>query len=220
MTDATRKPLAHRLNQVPLTVWLVLTVGVVFCWPWASHFAEYDRSLVGAGEVWRIVTCHLTHWNLDHLFWDTFALAVLGVMCERRTRAGWLTSLGIASVAIPLAIFFLQPEMETYRGLSGVDTALFSMLAIVTLHESWYDRDWKWLTVVCAFLAGFAGKIAFELTTGGTVFVDSAAGDFTPAPLAHLFGILVGGLVGAMHVRMGDVKGRVRNWCHSCGPVS
>jgi rhomboid family GlyGly-CTERM serine protease len=154
----------------------------------------------------------LAHWNLDHLVWDVFALAVLGVMCERRTQVGWLACLGATSVAIPTAILLLQPEMGTYRGLSGLDTALFSTLATVTLHESWSERDWKWLIVVCALLAGFAGKTAFELTTGGTIFVDSAAGDFTPAPLAHLVGVLTGGLVGVMHIRAGDVKAKVRKW--------
>jgi len=201
MTDAARKPFARYLNQVPLTVWLVLAAVGIFCCPSASRLAEYDRSLLGAGEVWRIVTCHLAHWNFDHLVWDTFALAVLGVMCERRTRAGWLICLIAASVAIPAAILLLQPEMATYRGLSGLDTALFAMLAVLVLHEKWSDRDWKQVAVVFVLLAGFAGKIAFELATGGTVFVDSAAGHFTPAPLAHLVGVLAGGFVGVMHIR-------------------
>jgi len=146
MTDSTKIPLAHCLNQVPFTVWLVLVAVGVSCWPCVSHLAEYDRGLVGAGELWRVITCHWTHWKLDHLFWDVFALVVLGLMCERRTRVGWLVCLGSASVAIPTTILLLQPEMETYRGLSGLDTALFAMLAVLMLHEKWSERDWNgWL---------------------------------------------------------------------------
>ena len=80
-----------------------------------------------------------------------------------------------------------------------MDTALFATLAVLVLHEKWSERDWKWLAVICALLAGFAGKMAFELTTGGAIFVDTAAGEFTPAPLAHLVGVLTGGLVGVAH---------------------
>jgi len=196
MNAATRKPLGYYLGQIPLTLWLVLAAVVLFFWPSANHLVEYDRRLVCGGEAWRIATCHLTHWNLDHLLWDALALGVLGVMCERRSRSRWLVCLIASAVAIPLAVLVLQPEMATYRGLSGLDTGLFTLLAVGMLREKWRDRDWTWLTIICLFIAGFAGKIVFELATGGTVFVDSTAANFTPAPLAHLVGLFVGSLVG------------------------
>jgi len=140
MNAATRKPLGCYLGQIPLTLWLVLAAVVLFFWPSANHLVEYDRRLVCAGEAWRIATCHLTHWNLDHLLWDTFALGVLGVMCERRSRSRWLVCLIASAVAIPLAVLVLQPEMATYRGLSGLDTALFTLLAVGMLREKWSER--------------------------------------------------------------------------------
>ncbi len=208
MNATTKKLFDRYLKEAPFTLWIVLAAVVLFFLPSASRLAEFDRRLVCAGEIWRIATCHITHWSLDHLLWDALALGVLGVMCERRDRARWLACLIASGVAIPLAVLVLQPEMVTYRGLSGLDTSLFTLLAVGMLREKWRDREWKWLTVVCMLIAGFAGKIVFELATGGSVFVDSTAANFTPAPLAHLIGLVVGGLVGITEIAATDNEGR------------
>ncbi|MHB8901752.1 MAG: hypothetical protein ACYC6Y_23600, partial [Thermoguttaceae bacterium] len=53
------------------------------------------------------------------------------------------------------------------------------------------DRLWAWACVV--MLAGFVGKVGFELASGGTLFVDSQASGMLPVPLVHV----VGGILGA-----------------------
>ena len=130
------------------------------------------------GEVWRIVTCHFTHFTYEQLAWDALALTCLGVACERRNRGAYHATLLASVLLIPLAVLVFDPRIETYRGLSGIDSALFALLVVST-------RNW-FLGVL------FAAKIAFEVLTGGAVFV----GDIEVVPIAHVAGALIGAAFG------------------------
>jgi rhomboid family GlyGly-CTERM serine protease len=141
---------------------------------------ELDRAAVARGEVWRLLTGHWTHWTVDHLVWDSLGFVVLAVLCETRVSRGRLL-LGVAgsALAVSAGVWFL-PEIEhiaRYRGLSGIDSALFVLLAVSLMRE----RPLAGLA-----LAAFLGKSAWEVATGSTLFVQT--GSFVPVPLAHLVG--------------------------------
>ena len=53
--------------------------------PLAAEAWEYNREAILHGEWSRILTGHLTHWNLDHLFWDATTFLLLGVACVWRS---------------------------------------------------------------------------------------------------------------------------------------
>ena len=55
------------------------------------------------------------------------------------------------------------------------------------------QRDWTSVGVYAAMLVGLIGKTLFELAGGGTLFVESA--NFTPVPIAHIAGAIVGALI-------------------------
>ena len=95
-----------------------------------SDWLQYDREAIAQGELWRLVTCHLVHFGLEHLVWDTAVFALLAVLCWRLGRVRCLVSLGAATLAIPAVLFVLQPGLPTYRGLSGLDSALFVTAAL------------------------------------------------------------------------------------------
>jgi hypothetical protein len=85
-----------------------------------------------------------------------------------------------------------MPALDTYRGLSGIDSALFTLLATRVLHESIALKDRPQAILAGVILALFVAKTAYEWTTGATLFVDSAAANMLPIPLAHVMGGLVG----------------------------
>lgn len=169
-----------------------VALGVHFS-PTAQEWLEYDRSALAAGQWWRIVTCHLTHCSLDHLVWDVGALVVLGFLCEVDDRRRFVRCGGLTAVCIPAALWFLKPEVATYRGLSGIDSALFVLLAVSLLKESLAAGRTAWAAATILVLCGFLGKLGYELATSQTLFVRSAAAGMVPIPLAHL----IGGLIGA-----------------------
>ena len=164
---------------------------------------EYRRD--AATEAWRVLTCHWVHWSADHLRWDLLTFVALAFACRHRWRRA-VAALAVATVTIPLAVAMLKPELSSYRGLSGLASTLFVMVACELLLRRAPARDGdavhthrqRFVRVIPNLaaglsLAGFAAKLFWELATGGTVFVDAAASGFVPVPLAHL----VGGLCGA-----------------------
>ncbi len=170
----------------------------LFFIPAAADILQYDPAAISGGEIWRVVTGHWTHWSLDHLFWDALAFVVLGALCELSDRRAFLTCLAFSAAFIPLSIGVLMPEVDAYRGLSGIDSALFVLAAVILLRENRGARRWGWVAGVGVVLCGFAAKIVFEYATGQTIFVDSTAADMVPIPLAHVIGGIVGAGVGVL----------------------
>ena len=64
------------------TILVLLAFGIPFL-PAATASLEYDRAATSAGQLWRLVTCHWTHWSTHHLFWSGGAFAALAIACHR-----------------------------------------------------------------------------------------------------------------------------------------
>ena len=140
---------------------------------------------------WTIITSHFTHWTLDQFFWGLAVFVPLGIACERRSRTRFLLALSGSAIAIPLALGALAPSIGAYRGLSGLDSALFALLACSVAGER-RSGDAATLLIVGAAALGFGGKIAFELFTGSPMFASQLGAGIVPVPLAHAVGAVVG----------------------------
>jgi rhomboid family GlyGly-CTERM serine protease len=184
------KPAPHL--AAPVTLALFALSLAAFLLPELSKLLQFDRARIAGGEIWRIVTGHFMHWTGEHLFWDAAMFLALGIILETRHRRDYIVCLLAAAIAISAGVWLLQPNLPTYRGLSGLDTALFAMLATELLRTARRRRE---LLVPVVLLFGLGGKIAFELATGATFFVN-AGSDFIAVPLAHGIGALVGVAVG------------------------
>jgi rhomboid family GlyGly-CTERM serine protease len=155
---------------------------------------ELDWRAIHGGEVWRFVTGHWTHVSLNHLLWDLAAFVVLAAACELRDGCGrrrTLAAVGLAALAIPAALSVALPGLTRYRGLSGIDSALFVLLAVTVLKEELAAgrRGWAWMGGLA--LAAFGAKLGYESITGAALFT-AASGGAVPVPLAHLVGGLCG----------------------------
>ena len=68
----------------------ILTLAVAFVaiafgfFPAWEAAMSYRREEIARGQIWRLVTCHLTHWNADHRLWDVVMFVVLSCVVERR----------------------------------------------------------------------------------------------------------------------------------------
>lgn len=140
---------------------------------------------------WTVITSHLTHWTNEQFFWGIAVFIPLGIACERRCRTRFLLALSGSAVAIPLTVGALAPAIGAYRGVSGLDSALFALLACSVAGER-RSGDRATLFLVGAAAAGFGGKIAFELATGSAVFATQLGAGIVPVPLAHAVGAAAG----------------------------
>jgi membrane associated rhomboid family serine protease len=160
-----------------------------------DFFLNPALQLVPGGPPWQIFTCHFTHWTYEQLALDAIAFLALGAACARRHRAAFFATLLASAVLVPLAVLAFAPEVIAYRGLSGLDSALFVLLlgtaaakpplskAAATLPRS------RRVVAVCGI--AFIAKIVFEMQTGATVF----AGSVAPVPVAHIAGAVAALLV-------------------------
>jgi len=166
----------------------------VFAQQWSAlaECMSFDRAGIVAGEYWRLLTGHFTHWNNDHLTWDVLMFVLLGSLIERRSRACLGLVVYPSAAVISAAIWFAQPGIQRYRGLSGVDSALFAFAALMLYDEIDVGRQKLPRKLLALLAAAFALKVLWEIATGATLFVDSSAAGFTPLPLAHAVGGCVG----------------------------
>ena len=180
--------LARRFPSVSLILFLVAVL--VFLWPRLTSLLQYDRAAVLGGEFWRVLTCQWTHWNFSHVVWDALMFLALGALCEQLRRTTFMACVAVSAVLIPIAGAAAIPQMHYYRGLSGLDSALFVLLAVQVIQIS-RSRDQVIATAAAVGLWAFAIKTVFEFVTGSVIFVQPES-LFTAVPLAHIVGGAIG----------------------------
>lgn len=177
-----------------LTLLLSTAAIVASLLPGVAEALQFDRVAIAQGQLWRAVTGNFVHWNVDHLLWDALMFGILGAVLEWRSRSIFAMAVALSAVAVSATTCFVTPQ-ETYRGLSGIDSALFVLLAAWYLIDSQTSRIDLPPLIPAVLLTGFVGKIGYEIATGHTYFVNSVAAGFTPLPQVHLAGAAAGILV-------------------------
>ena len=175
-----------------LTILGALVAVGMFATPAFAALFEYQREQ--SSQLWRLLSCHFTHFDANHLFWSGSMFVLLAAMLEPRGRRRLLLCIVISALAVAGAVHFAAVDLTTYRGLSGIDSALFALL-LLDLHRearAASDRAATWLHAALGL--SFAMKIAYEAYTGGAVFV--SADGYSAVPLAHLVGAAAGAAIG------------------------
>ena len=191
-SNAAGRGFAGVWRGAPWATFLLTAAALaVYAVPGCAPVLGYERASMG--QIWRVATCHWAHWNGEHLLWSVGTFAVLGALCERENRRAFFACVGGAVVAIPLILWAAAPGLDTYGGLSGLDSALFVLLAIGILRQKARGCEWGWVAGGGVLLLAFFAKIGFEFAAGTPVFVSEDVA-MNPVPLAHL----VGGVVGAV----------------------
>ena len=184
----------HYLKSIPVTLMICFIALLTFSFPDTASWLDYQTNLNPLEQISQLFGCHLLHWSGEHLFWDLGMFALLGTICERINRRGFLLVLFWSAILIPPIVSMCHPAIETYRGLSGIDTALFGMSAIHFGVEKLRERDKAGLLVYAGLFFAMVVKIAHEFVSGSTVFVESS--QFAPVPIAHVVGAALGTIAG------------------------
>ncbi|MEZ6088660.1 MAG: rhombosortase [Pirellulaceae bacterium] len=172
--------------KTPTTILIAALSILAFASPSINATLQLDFARVAEGQWWRMLTGHATHFGASHLFWDLLMFVILGTICEWRHPRTFAISLATMATVISLAIHFACPDIDIYRGLSGLDTGLFAWLLVDEVAYAWKRRDRNWLAACVAAGVILTGKLVFEAVTGQTLFV--ASGDFRPLVESHLAG--------------------------------
>jgi rhomboid family GlyGly-CTERM serine protease len=175
------------------TTWCVALIAIaVYFVPGAADLLQYHRQAMAEGQWWRHFTGFVTHWNAEHLFWDVLMFVVLGCMVESQSRWRMIGLCLGSATAISGFTWCARTDVSVCRGLSGIDTALFTYVAVMILLHAVTRRQWTRCFVSGLLLAGFGGKLLFEAVTGSTLFVNSDRAGFVVLIEAHVLGALAG----------------------------
>lgn len=199
------------------TLALAATSALLLAIPGAATALEFRGGSDGA--AWRWLTGHWVHFGAGHAAWDIATFAVLGAAVERRSRGALALVVVAASAVIALAVDRFAPTITHYRGLSGIDSALFAWLAVRAMRHP--RRTVR--TIAIAASAAFAAKVGYEIHTASTWFVPAST-EWVPVPIAHAAGGAVGAaLAAAAPTKPATARPTARGsraTCSSCGPVA
>jgi len=188
-----------------------LFVAALFALPALAGLAEtfeWRRTAVLSGEWWRVLTGHLSHTSVPNLLWNLGTFLVLGAVCELQDRRRFLLATLLAGLAVSFAVLLFAPETTVYRGLSGIDSALFGLLLVQMVRRARNQRQPALAALLLATGGLFLGKLAYEVLAGQALFAVDASG-FVPVPLAHLAGALAGILVAWLPHHMASARMRM-----------
>jgi len=121
----------------------------------------FDRAALAHGQLWRVWTGHLVHFGWPHFVADTGLFLILGWLLQARHACFSHIALWLMPAFISAAVYWLDPSMARYGGLSAVNLGLLLFLAAQGWQRQW--TDWFWPAVLLIYI----GEVLFEINQGG-----------------------------------------------------
>src|SRR5882672_1100655 len=177
---------------------LVLLQGVGSALPQLGAVLEYQLAALGS-QPWRLLTGHWVHINWVHALINAAAWFIVArLFAQELTPARQVLVVLGAGVAISAGLALAYPQIDWYRGFSGVLHALFFAGATAWLTRTLSVRESRnvgalWLPGALA-LGGWV-KVLLEQPAAGATPYASWLGA-TTVPQAHLLGAACGTVVG------------------------
>ena len=165
---------------------IILTLSVLlYVFQADSHqWLAYYHSGIQDGEWWRLITAHLCHTNGYHLLLNAAGLVVITSLFIHTFKTISLLSIFLfSSLFISACLYWFEPAVEWYVGLSGVLHALFAIGVCDEINK----KD-KWGAILGL---GLVLKITFEQLNGASASTESLIGA-TVLINAHLYGAIAG----------------------------
>ena len=195
--DETRPGASPGLAWLVPGAIVIVALALLISGDAGREWLRFDRTGIAAGEAWRLLTGHLVHLGVTHALLNLVGLALVWFLVGRTfSSRQWLWVIAGSVAAIDVGLWFGNPSLEWYVGLSGLLHGMLSAGIVAGLVAR--SREAAVLAVVVAGKLAweqFAGPLpGSEATSGGAVIVD-----------AHLYGVVGATLVAVTMIR---VRGR------------
>jgi rhomboid family GlyGly-CTERM serine protease len=179
------KPLPVKVTHSlgPLILFTVALSAFIFD-AQISDLLIYNRSLITAGEYWRIISGHFFHSNANHFLLNTAAVALLWALHgQYYSYKNYLLVFLTSAIVCSLGIYWFSVNIELYVGLSGVLHGFFVWGALIDLK---HKEKTGYLLLI-----GVMAKIIHEQVYGASADVEILIGA-SVATDAHLYGAIGG----------------------------
>lgn len=148
----------------------------------------YNRNAVADNEIWRLITGHLVHSDLEHLLWNLCAFLILSLLIEQQSRSMLLIGLVTGTLVIDYYLWLNTIGVINYAGFSGV---LNTLLVIALSQQNKQHRGAMHAIPVFIYFASLI-KIIIELSSQQAIFSDIS---WQALPQVHLAGFVTGTLM-------------------------
>jgi rhomboid family GlyGly-CTERM serine protease len=105
---------------------------------------QFDGLAIRDGQVWRLLTGNLVHWDRQHFFIDGIAFLALGLWSERSFGRSYALLFLAAALLVGIAGLVYWPPQTLCRGLSGITAAQFAA-ALAAEAIGARNNLWRWL---------------------------------------------------------------------------
>lgn len=188
------------MKKVPYITLSICALSLVFqFFPNLIAFFEWESSNIRQGEIWRIFSGHLTHWTPNHLVWDLIVFAFLGSIIERSSRSIILALFLATSILSHFALTYAS-DFQIYRGLSAIDTALFTQALFILSKNSLHRYSF---TLLAASIFGYIAlivKLLLEYGQEEPIFASSLGSNVSVATVTHIAGLVSALLIQAFYI--------------------
>lgn len=172
---------------------------------------SYDRTAISSGQLWRLFTSHLIHAGANHLVLNMAGLMIVFLFFGHLyTGHRWLLNLTVCMAGVSLGLFFLNPRIEWYVGMSGVLHGLMIIGAVAAINSKWR------FGYLCLFVVSL--KLAFEQLNGPSPDTMNFIGMPVIAD-SHLYGAVVGLLL-SLFYSLGTFFGKPVRWFPNIGNLA
>jgi rhomboid family GlyGly-CTERM serine protease len=183
LTFSREQTMTNRPKPILTICLLLILVGLYGLVPDKS-LLYFSSDEIASGEIWRLISGHFMHADLQHLLWNCLGLAVIGALIEQHSRADWWLALMVGVMSVSALLLSPFSQLDHYCGLSGV----LNTLLLVLLWLEWRLTR-SWLVVVIAL--GSIAKAIIEVSVGESLLTQIS---WPPYAWSHVAG-LVGGLM-------------------------
>ena len=160
----------------------LIYLSLLFCIIEVSSFLwgsalQYDRiGILEHSQFWRLLSGHFTHWGCEHFIWDALAFLIASFVLLRISFFKLIFVILFSILFISLWILCFDPSVRYYRGLSGVDEALFFFLTLSVIFFSIKNRSYTACLTGIIFLSFLSIKLGYEFFSGKMLFVGNISG--------------------------------------------
>jgi rhomboid family GlyGly-CTERM serine protease len=180
----------HRLPWVSAA--LTLAAVAVQLHPELAQRLALVPSGLRKGELWRLLTGHITHFNGAHAVGDIAAFAAWATAVEVRSRRLLVRTLLISALLVSVLILAVYPSLGEYRGLSAIDCTLAATLMAWGFDDPRLRRYPGPFMALSLCAGGLLAKTIFEFVHGHAILAPDLGRSVGLLPGAHAFGIVAG----------------------------
>lgn len=177
------------MNALRVTLALAAVCCAVAWVPdWSAAGLAYDRPALQGGQLWRAWTGHLVHFGWPHALVDGMVLLVaMAVVAHFRgwrvTALAWL----VGAPLVSLVLLSTLPELQVYRGASGMATMMGTAAAWMLWRAEPRSRG-----MIALLATGVTIKLLLDANGAMPAYYTTLPEGIRVVWQAHAFGAILG----------------------------